>query len=123
VINLFRRKTYLATNTLERRYDVVIIGGGGHGLAAAYYLAKRHGIRSIAVLERSYIGSGGTGRNTTIVRANYKTPESIAFYHASLKLYQNLARELDYNLLLTPRGLLWIGIRRTSCDFNGNEPI
>ena len=65
---------------LKRRYDVVIIGGGSHGLATAYYLAKEHGITDVAVLEKSYIGSGAAGRNTTIIRANYRTPEGAAFY-------------------------------------------
>ncbi len=105
---LLRRKVYLRSNEPKKRYDVVIIGGGGHGLAAAYYLARHHGVRDVAVFERSYIGAGGTGRNTTIVRANYKAPETIAFYKTSMRMYQNLARELDYNMLLTPRGLLWL---------------
>src|SRR5258708_12753600 len=71
---------------LRTAYDVVIIGAGGHGLAAAYYLAKDHGIRNIAVLEKAYLGGGNTGRNTTIVRSNYLTPEGVAFYDASVPL-------------------------------------
>src|SRR5260370_27227688 len=86
-------------------YDVVIIGGGVHGLATAYYLAKR-GVKNIAVLEKSYIGSGGSGRNTTIIRANYRTPEGVAFYRESLRLYEHLGQELDYNLLLSQQGHL-----------------
>lgn len=108
MIGLFRKRVHLRTNELRPRYDVVIIGGGGHGLAAAYYLASVHGVKNVAVLERSYIGAGGTGRNTTIVRSNYKTPETIAFYKQSHQMYMELAQELDYNLLLTPRGLLWL---------------
>jgi sarcosine oxidase subunit beta len=92
----------------ERSYDVVIIGGGGHGLALAYYLAKHHGISDVGVFERSYIGSGGTGRNTTVLRANYKAPETVPFFKASLELYNRLGAELDFNLLLSPRGLLWL---------------
>ena len=72
---------------LKKRYDVVIIGGGSHGLATAYYLAKTHGITNVAVLEQSYIGSGASGRNTTIVRSNYRTPEGAEFYGRSVKLY------------------------------------
>lgn len=89
-------------------YDVVIIGGGGHGLATAYYLARNHGVRDIAVLERSYIGSGGTGRNTTVLRANYNAPETIRFFHESFKLYCDLSEELDFNILRSERGLLWM---------------
>ena len=87
---------------------MVVIGGGGHGLATAYYLASRHGITNVGVFERSYIGSGATGRNTTIVRANYKMPESVAFYKQSYDLYRNLSTELDYNLLMSRRGVFWL---------------
>jgi sarcosine oxidase subunit beta len=90
---------------LKHTYDVVIIGGGVHGLATAYELAKR-GVRNIAVLEKSYIGSGASGRNTTIIRANYRTPEGVAFYKESLRLYQGLSQELDYNLLFSQQGHL-----------------
>ena len=90
---------------LRSTYDVVIVGGGAHGLAIAYELAKR-GIKKVAVLEKSYIGAGGSGRNTTIIRANYRTPEGVAFYKESLKLYEHLAQELDYNLLLSQQGHL-----------------
>ncbi len=105
---LLRRKVLLRQEQLKSRYDVVIIGGGGHGLALAYYLAKHHGVRDVAVLERSYIGSGATGRNTTVLRANYKTPETVAFFKASFELYTQLSAELDFHLLLSPRGLLWL---------------
>jgi sarcosine oxidase subunit beta len=108
MIGLFRKRVHIRVTELKRHYDVIIIGGGGHGLAAAYYLARVHGVRDVAVLERSYIGCGGTGRNTTIVRSNYKTPETIAFYKTSHQMFLRLAQELDYNLLLTPRGLLWL---------------
>ena len=89
---------------LKDRYDVVIIGGGGHGLAAAYYLATEHGITDIAVLEKGYMGGGGTGRNTAIVRSNYLTEEGSRFYQASLELFQGLSRELDLNLFYSERG-------------------
>jgi sarcosine oxidase, subunit beta len=108
VSGLLRRRVYLRPPSGRRRYDVVIIGGGGHGLAIAYYLASRYGIRDVAVLERAYIGAGGTGRNTTIVRANYKMPESVAFFRESLELYRGLAAELDYNLLMSQRGVFWL---------------
>ena len=90
---------------LKKTYDVVIVGGGAHGLAIAYELAKR-GAKKIAVLERGYIGAGGSGRNTTIIRANYRTPEGVAFYKESLRLYEQLAQELDYNLLFSQQGHL-----------------
>jgi sarcosine oxidase, subunit beta len=108
VSGLLRRRILLRQAELRPRYDVIVIGGGGHGLAIAYYLASRHGIRDVAVLERSYIGSGGSGRNTTVLRANYKTPETIPFFQASLDLYKTLSQELDFNLLFSPRGLLWL---------------
>jgi sarcosine oxidase subunit beta len=91
---------------LKRRYEVVIIGGGVQGLATAYYLAKRHGITDVAVLEQRYIGSGGSGRNTAIVRSNYRTPEGARFYQASLDLFDGLSAELGFNIMLTKRGVM-----------------
>jgi sarcosine oxidase subunit beta len=93
-------------HTLKKRYDVVIIGGGAHGLACAYYLAEDHGITDVAVLEKSYIGSGGSGRNTTIIRSNYLTPDGVRFYDESVKLFEQLSVELDFNLMFSQRGHL-----------------
>jgi len=91
---------------LKDRYDVVIIGGGGHGLATAYYLAREHGITDVAVLEKRYIGSGGSGRNTAIVRSNYLTPEGVRFYDESVKLYGQMSEEFDFNVMFSRRGHL-----------------
>jgi len=92
------------TPDLKPTYDVVIIGAGGHGLAAAYYLASRHGIRNIAVLEKGWLAGGNTARNTTIVRSNYLTPEGVAFYKESVDLFRGLSNELDINVMYTERG-------------------
>jgi len=89
---------------LKPTYDAVIIGAGGHGLAAAYYLARDHRLRNVAVLERGYIGGGNTGRNTTIIRSNYLTPEGVAFYDESVRLWQDLAADFDLNLFYSTRG-------------------
>jgi sarcosine oxidase subunit beta len=94
------------TPELKDHYDVVIIGGGVHGLATAYYLARDHGISDVAVLEKRYIGGGNSGRNTTIIRSNYLTPEGVAFYDESVKLYETLALELDFNVMFSQRGHL-----------------
>ena len=88
------------------RYDAVIIGGGGHGLATAYYLAKQHGMRRIAVLEKGWIGGGNTGRNTTIVRSNYHLQPNAHFYEFSLKLWEGLSQELNFNVMYSARGVL-----------------
>ena len=93
---------------LEKSYDVVIIGAGAHGLATAYYLTKL-GIRNIAVLEQKFIGYGGSGRNTAILRSNYRTEEGIKFYDQSLKLYENLSLELNYNLMFSQQGHFTLG--------------
>ncbi len=100
------RRHLPAPTELKRSYDVVIVGGGGHGLAAAYYLARYHGIRRVAVLEKGYLASGNTARNTAVVRANYVTPGSVRFYAESVKLFENLSAELDFNILFSQRGQL-----------------
>ena len=87
-------------------YEVVIVGGGGHGLATAYYLAREHGITNIAVLEKGYLGGGNTGRNTTIVRSNYYLDANAHFYEHSLKLWEGLSSELNFNVMYSPRGVL-----------------
>ena len=96
----------------RERYDAVIIGGGGHGLATAYYLTRNHGIRNVAVLEKGWIGGGNTGRNTTVVRSNYLYPESARLYDFSLKLYEGLSRELNYNIMLSQRGHIMLAHSR-----------
>ena len=98
------------------RYQVLIIGGGGHGLATAYYLAKNHGVRDVAVLERGWLGGGNTGRNTTIVRSNYLFPESARLYDFSLQLYESLSRELNFNIMLSQRGLILLAHSRHDLD-------
>ena len=89
---------------MEDSYDVVIIGGGAHGLACAYYLAKEYGITNVAVMEKRYIGSGGSGRNTTIIRSNYLTPEGVAFYNESVNLDEKMSAEFDFNVMFSQRG-------------------
>ncbi len=91
---------------LKRSYDAVIVGGGVHGLATAYYLARNHGIKDVAVLDKAYLGSGASGRNTAIVRANYLTPEGVAFYDRSLQLYNTMATDLNINVMFSERGHL-----------------
>jgi sarcosine oxidase subunit beta len=90
------------------RYDVIIVGAGGHGLATACYLARHHGIRKVAVLEKGWLGGGNTGRNTQVCRSNYFYPESAAFYEHSLRLYESLTSELNFNIMLSQRGILEI---------------
>jgi len=90
-------------------YDVVIVGGGGHGLATAYYLAKEHGITNVAVLEKGWLGGGNTGRNTTIVRSNYLWDEAAHLYELSLKLWEGLSQDLNYNVMFSQRGVLNLG--------------
>ena len=92
----------------KARYDAIIVGGGGHGLGAAYYLAKEHGLTNIAVLEKGWIGGGNTGRNTTIIRSNYLFDESAALYDHSLKLWEGLSQALNYNVMFSPRGVMML---------------
>jgi sarcosine oxidase subunit beta len=88
------------------RYDIVIVGGGGHGLATAYYLAKEHGLANIAVIEKGWIGSGNAGRNTTIIRSNYREPGNIPLYELSMKLWEGLEQDLNYNAMVSQRGVV-----------------
>ncbi|MXW87853.1 MAG: sarcosine oxidase subunit beta family protein [Boseongicola sp. SB0667_bin_21] len=106
----------------RRRYDVVIVGAGGHGLATAYYLGKNHGIRNVAVLEKGWLGGGNTGRNTTIIRSNYLQDASAAIYEKARTLYETLSQDLNYNVMFSPRGVMMLaqtehevrGYRRTA---------
>lgn len=100
----------------KSRYDIVIIGGGGHGLATAYYLAKTHGITNIAVIEKAWIGGGNTGRNTTVVRSNYLYPESARLYDHSVKLYEGLTQELNFNVMFSQRGVVSLAHSRHDLD-------
>jgi len=93
---------------LKKNYDVLIIGAGGHGLATAYYLAKKHAIKNIAVLDKGWLGGGNTGRNTQVTRSNYFWPQSAAFFDHSLKLYERLGQELNFNVMLSQRGVLYL---------------
>jgi sarcosine oxidase, subunit beta len=93
----------------QREYDAVVVGGGGHGLATAYYLAKEHGMRRIAVVEKGWLGGGNTGRNTTIVRSNYLWDEATALYEKSMKLWEGLSQDLNYNVMFSQRGVMNLG--------------
>src|ERR1700745_2720322 len=92
----------------KRAYDALIVGGGGHGLGAAYYLAREHRLGNVAVLEKGWIGGGNTGRNTTIIRSNYLFEESAALYDHALKLWENLAQALNYNVMFSQRGVMML---------------
>src|SRR5882724_9332881 len=88
------------------RYDVIIVGGGGHGLATAYYLASRYGVRDVAVLEKGWIGGGNVGRNTTIIRSNYLLPGNIPLYELSMQLWEGLEQDFNFNAMISQRGVL-----------------
>jgi sarcosine oxidase subunit beta len=107
-MQLFSRERMWRRHTLKDRYEVVIIGAGVHGLATAYYLAKS-GVTDVAVLDQGYVGSGASGRNTAIIRANYRTAEGVPFYHESLRLYEGLSQELGFNVLFSQQGHLTLG--------------
>ena len=109
MLRLFRKERMWRVHDLKSSYDVVIVGAGVHGLGIAYYLGKIHGVKRVALMEKSYLGSGNSGRNTAILRSNYRTPEGIPFYDASVKLYEGLSQELDWNLLFSQCGHLTVG--------------
>ncbi len=97
-------------------YDVIIIGGGGHGLATAYYLAKNHGLKNIAVLEKSYVGSGNVGRNTTLIRSDYMLGANTAFFEKSLQMWEGLSHELDFNCMVSHRGRIVVAVNPVQLD-------
>jgi sarcosine oxidase subunit beta len=109
MLRLFRRDRMWRAHDLKSSYDVVIVGAGVHGLGIAYYLGKIHGVKRVALMEKSYLGAGNSGRNTAILRSNYRTAEGIPFYDASVKLYEGLSQELDWNLLFSQCGHLTVG--------------
>ncbi len=93
----------------KRKYDAVIVGAGGHGLATAYYLGKNYGITNVAIIEKGWLGGGNTGRNTTIIRSNYLQDPSAAIYEKARSLYETMSQDLNYNVMFSPRGLLMLG--------------
>src|SRR5580693_4428415 len=105
-MQLFSKNRMWRHHDLRPSYDVVIVGAGVHGLAAAYYLGKEHVVRKIALLDKNYLGAGASGRNTAILLSNYRTPEGIPFYDASLKLYEKLSSDLGWNVLFSQCGHL-----------------
>src|ERR1700722_7013387 len=105
-MQLFSKNRMWRHHQLGPSYDVVIIGADVHGLAAAYYLGKEHGVRKVALLDKNYLGAGASGRNTAILRSNYRTPEGIPFYDASLKLYERMSQDLDWNVMFSQCGHL-----------------
>tara|TARA_B100000809_G_C15045736_1_gene497169 strand:+ start:35 stop:1246 length:1212 start_codon:yes stop_codon:yes gene_type:complete len=115
MIQIFKKERMWRSYELDDTYDVVIIGAGIHGLATAYYLAKQ-GITNIAVVDRWYMGSGGSGRNTAIIRSNYRTPEGIAFYDESVKIYEQLGAELNFNLLFSQHGHMTLAHNNTGVN-------
>ena len=115
MLQLFRTQQMWRRHDLKEHYDVVIIGAGVHGLATAYYLGKQ-GVTNVAVVDRSYLGGGNSGRNTAILRANYRTPEAIPFYDESLRLYQELSQEVDFNVLFSQVGHLTLAHTDTGVD-------
>jgi len=108
-MQFFSKNRLWRHHDLRPSYDVVIVGAGVHGLAAAYYLGKQHGIRKVALLDKNYLGAGASGRNTAILRSNYRTPEGIPFYDASLKLYEKMSTDLGWNVLFSQCGHLTLG--------------
>ena len=100
----------------KSNYDVIIIGGGGHGLATAYYLAKNHGITNVAILEKGWIGGGNVGRNTTIVRSNYLLDGNSPFYEHGMNLWRDMAQDLNYNVMFSPRGVMNIAHSKSQYD-------
>ncbi len=120
---LFRKRTFLRHSGVKPRYDVVVIGGGVNGLSLAYNLAASHGITNVAVFERAYIGSGGSGRNTQVVRANYNTPETVPLYKRSLEIWRTLSAELDLNILFSTQGELDLCHTRDSLEIERDKSL
>jgi sarcosine oxidase, subunit beta len=116
VTGLLKDRTFFEQHEVAPRYDVVVIGGGVNGLAIAYNLAAEHGIKSVGVFERSYIGSGSSGRNTQVIRANYNTPETIPLYKRALAIWRDLGRQLDFNIMFSTQGELDLVHTQDSLD-------